>query len=129
MTYRTKQKEMILNLLKEYHKEFTVKEIHEKLDCGLTTVYRLVDSLTEEGQIKKIINGNNVYYQYLDTCDEENHFYLKCDCCGLLIHIDCDCILDLQDHILNEHEFKFASKNIIINGICKNCLRKENKKC
>ena len=123
MTYNTKQKDLILNVIKKEKKEFTIKDIYSKLDgIGLTTIYRLVDKLVDEGRISKTIGKDNqTYYQYLEECNEDNHFYLKCDNCGSMIHIDCDCIGDLSKHISDEHNFKLNENNIIINGICKKC--------
>ena len=41
--------------------------------------YGILDKLSEEGKIKKSIDYNNVvHYQYLDECQCDNHFYLKC---------------------------------------------------
>lgn len=98
-----------------------MKENDEKI--GLTTIYRHLSELTKKGILKQTYNKNNVAtYQYLEECDNTNHFYLKCNKCGTLIHIDCDCILQLQSHILNNHEFKADNKNIIISGMCKKCL-------
>ncbi len=127
-TYNTKQKDIILNFLKKQQKELTIKEIYEKLEkkVGLTTIYRLVDKLVEEKSIAKNINKDNkTYYQYLYSCDKENHFYLKCNNCGLIVHIDCDCIKDLFNHISNEHNFMIDKKQIIISGLCKKCNKKE----
>ena len=123
VNYNTKQKDMIMNVLKNTKKEFTIKEIYENVsDIGLTTIYRLVDKLVEEDRIKKTIGSDKqTYYQYLEECDEENHFYLKCNKCGTLIHVDCDCLSDLLSHISKEHNFTASNKNIILNGICENC--------
>ena len=123
MTYNTKQKENILNVIKSLNHEFTVKELYDKLTgIGLTTVYRLVDKLVEEGIINKTIGKDNItYYQYLGVCNHENHFYLKCDKCSKLEHVDCDCISNLWDHISNHHEFSPSKEKVIINGLCKKC--------
>ena len=124
MSYNTKQKDTILDLIKKYHHEFTVKDIYEDIkdSVGLTTIYRLVDKLVDEGRISKTIGKDNqTYYQYLEECNHENHFYLKCDSCGSMLHIDCDCIGDLSKHISEEHKFKLKESNIIINGICSKC--------
>ena len=130
MTYNTKQKENILNVIKSLNHEFTVKELYDKLTgIGLTTVYRLVDKLVGEGTVKKTIGkDNNTYYQYLGVCNHKNHFYLKCDICSKLEHVDCDCIINLWDHINKEHEFNPSNDQIIINGICKDC-NKESQLC
>lgn len=132
MVYRTKQKDKLVEIIKDFDHEFTIKEIYDFLDgsVGLTTIYRLVDKLVNEGKINKTINNNNVtYYQYLGVCQHKNHFYLKCDICSKLEHVDCDCITDLWEHIYNNHEFKPSKGQIIINGICKKCNRKGDRKC
>ena len=125
-SYNTKQKDLILGVIKSQKHEFTIKDIYEKLNknVGLTTIYRLVDKLVNENILNKYISKDNKkYYQYLKECNEENHFYLKCDKCGDLVHIDCDCIDDLSSHIFKIHKFKPNKKNIIINGICEKCIK------
>ena len=122
--YHTKQKDIILNKIKKKKCEFTVKEIYSDIDkkIGLTTIYRLIDKLVQEGKLHKYIGDDNItYYQYLEECTEENHFYLKCDKCGLLIHVDCDCINELSQHIVKEHKFKPTKDKFIIHGICDKC--------
>ena len=129
MSYNTKQKTEIIDLIKTQTKEFTVKDIHSKLgdDVGLTTIYRVIDKMLKENLLNKNIDENNItHYQYLKECHEENHFYLKCDRCKNIIHIDCDCIKELKEHILNKHNFILNTDKIIIGGICENC-RKEVK--
>ena len=121
--YNTKQKDLILDCIKN-HNEFTVNDIYEELnkEVGLTTIYRKVDELVNENKIKKYIGKDNItYYQYLCECDKDNHFYLKCDKCGTLEHVDCDCINELSEHINKNHEFEINKQNIVINGVCKNC--------
>ena len=122
--YNTKQKELILNILKSQDKDFTIKDIYNELGgkIGLTTIYRFINKLVISGKIKKSINNDNTsYYRYLDECNNKNHFYLKCDKCNKLIHIDCNCINELSNHINKIHNFELNNKNIIINGLCKNC--------
>lgn len=129
-SYNTKQKDVIINLIKSKKHSFTAKEIYNDLnkEVGLTTIYRLIDSLVNEEILTKNINSKNeASYQILENCDKENHFYLKCDNCGDLIHIDCDYIEPLKKHIFDEHNFKLNDKHIIINGTCDNCSNKEVK--
>ena len=124
MTYKTKQKEKIIDLIKKQNHAFTIKDIYDKLDhqIGMTTIYRMIDKLVIDNRLNKTIGKNNItYYEYLELCPYENHFYLKCQNCGLLIHIDCDCVNDLFSHITSNHDFLPESKNIIINGTCKLC--------
>ncbi len=127
MTYNTKQKELIINVIKKQKKEFTIKDIYNELkgNIGLTTIYRLINKLANDNTLVKEINKDNItYYQYLEHCNENNHFYLKCNNCGNIIHIDCDCIIDLFNHINKEHNFIPNKENIIISGICNKCQEK-----
>ena len=126
-SYNTKQKDLIIDIIKSYKKEFMVKDIYEKLDkkVGLTTIYRLVDNLVSKGIITKSISKDgNTYYQYLEECNHDDHFFLKCEKCGNIFHVDCDCIEDLSSHIFNHHKFKVNHENIIIKGTCDTCERK-----
>ena len=123
MSYNTKQKDLILDVIKSKNKEFTVKDIYENLNksVGLTTIYRLIDKLILDGLITKNVSDNITYYQYLEKCEHDNHFYLKCEKCKEVKHIDCDCINELYNHIKNEHKFNLNKEKIIINGICSRC--------
>ena len=125
MSYNTKQKEKILNIIKSKNSVFTIKDIYNEIneEVGLTTIYRLVDKLVKDNIISRSISKDNItYYQYLKKCDHENHFYLKCDECGNLTHIDCDCIKELSSHIFKNHKFKPNKDHIIINGVCEKCI-------
>ena len=124
MSYNTKQKDLILDIIKRFNSEFQIKDIYEKLnnEVGLTTIYRFIDKLVKDGQVNKRIDENNItYYQYFEKCEHNNHFYLKCEKCKNIIHIDCDCINELYNHINKKHKFKLNKENIIINGLCINC--------
>ncbi len=125
-SYNTKQKSLILDAVKKQKKDFTIKDIHIVLNkkVGLTTIYRFIDKLVDDGVLSKFIrNDNMTYYQYLEHCDEENHFYLRCEQCGKMEHVDCECIGDLSSHIFKKHHFKANRENIIINGLCDNCTK------
>lgn len=122
--YHTKQKDKILECIKTYHGDFTIKDIYLLLDknIGLTTIYRTVDQLVNEGRLNKVIGEDNTfYYQYLEECNRENHFFLKCNNCGEIIHVDCDCVNNLFLHITKKHKFVANHDKIIIYGLCDNC--------
>ena len=124
--YNTKQKSVLLNTIKNKNNVFTIKDLYNEFngEIGLTTIYRLVDKLVSDKVLDKQIDENNTtYYQYLEECKLENHFYLRCSKCGHIEHVDCDCINELYDHIINKHNFKLNKEKIIINGICEKCVK------
>lgn len=122
--YKTKQKEKILDVIKAQNGEFSIDEIYHILDrkVGLTTIYRSINELIVSGKLTKIIKEHNcAYYQYLVSCDKDNHFYLKCNICGKIQHVDCDCIRELSEHIQRHHSFEIDNNKTILNGICNEC--------
>lgn len=128
MTYNTRQKEIIEKAISKKKKDFSIKEIYLELSAngegvGQTTVYRLVESLAEEGVIRKTLGADgSVRYQRLDKCNHYGHCYLKCNKCGRFQHVDCEDVCDLSAHIENHHKFKVDEANIVINGTCRSCL-------
>lgn len=126
--YNTKQKDVLLKFIKKQKHEFTINDIYGGLDkqVGLTTIYRFIDKLIEDGFVSKFINNNITYYQYFEKCNEENHFYLKCNNCGKTTHVDCDCINELSEHITKNHKFLLDREKVIINGLCDKCIKKNN---
>ncbi|MCM1487396.1 MAG: transcriptional repressor [Firmicutes bacterium] len=129
-SYKTRQREQILNCLTENKaKHMTADEIsgwlkEHKTDVGKATVYRTLDKLIEEGKARKYIceEGKSACYQYIDDQGEcHRHFHLKCVECGKLIHLECDYISDLEQHILKHHSFVVDNTKTVLYGICEEC--------
>lgn len=122
--YNTKPRQKVLALVKKQASDFSAKSIYEDSDgeIGLTTIYRCIESLEQEGVILKVSQENNTArYQYVEPCEDKDHFYLKCEKCGKLEHIDCEKMHGLAEHISKEHHFSLAQTHIIINGHCAEC--------
>ncbi len=130
MTYNTKQREMLLTAIKYMRRSFSAQELHAQLngEIGLTTVYRLVEKLAEEGVLIKTTRDNMSEYQYIEPCENEDHFYLKCNRCGEMKHVDCERVQGLTEHIAHEHGFELTNSHIVINGICAQCKKEKNEK-
>ena len=124
--YHTEQKRIIDEKIKEIGGNFSIKDLYNSLIkddkyIGLTTIYRVVSDLEKDGMINKFYKNNTAYYEYLDECHKSNHFYLKCSKCGKTIHVDCDCINDLANHMLDTHQFSLQENNLFMNGLCSKC--------
>lgn len=133
--YKTKQKQILIDYLKKNaDKHYSIKEITDGVsgdNIGKSTVYRLIDKMTEDGTMRRFRgnDGKSVLYQYLGECHEcDNHFHLKCIECGLLIHLECEQMTSLNNHIDEHHKFKLDSSKTILYGKCSKCNQKgENK--
>jgi len=125
--YNTKSREIIKEEIINFPNGFTIKELKDTLDSknykiGLTTIYRTIELLKEEGIVKQYFDSNNTAsYKYTNDCISDNHFYLKCVKCETIYHVDCSCMSDLYYHILKTHKFAIQTKNIILPGLCSKC--------
>ena len=130
--YNTKQKNLVLECLKQHENEnLTSENIIGFLkksgnEIGEATVYRHLKNLIECGNVRKILDKNGVYvYRYFrEDRDCRNHFHLMCDSCGTLIHLECESLSKLYEHIDKEHGFCVDGIKTVFYGKCKKCSKK-----
>lgn len=123
----TKQKEILIKYLQENpSKHLTIQEIQEGINnkIGLTTTYRIINSLIEKGMVIKIPfdNKQGYCYQYNSKKEEcHNHYHLICEKCNKLIHIESQTIKKFEKEIKDSHHFTINSNRIVFYGICNEC--------
>lgn len=96
---------------------------------GMSTVYRQLDKLVANGLVRKYIIDENspACYQYVDTSSECcEHFHLKCNVCGKLIHTDCSLMKKIAEHMKESHGFIVDSTKTLLYGICRDCFKNIN---
>lgn len=128
--YKTKQRECILECIGNYADSYvTIQQISDCLNqsgakVSLTTIYRNLDQLVESGQIAKVnidgIAGN--CYKYLYQKKEQVLFYLKCEECGRVVHIDCPELAHLYSHLSEEHHIQINPCKTMFYGLCEQCI-------
>lgn len=130
--YKTKNRQQILEFLriKKDHSVSVseIKENMEKIGCevNLSTIYRYMDKLVEEGSVMKYISekGEKAGFQYIEPeHDCHCHLHLQCVKCGKIIHLNCCFMEEIQVHIEQHHGFTIQCDNSILYGICQNCKR------
>lgn len=131
--YNTEQKKkLFLFLISNKDRFLSAEDIgkyveKEKMNVGLTTIYRFLNSLEKQGKVRVELKEHTKYYQYIvEECKQ--HYHLKCKVCGEIIHLDCEEFEELKKHVLKEHNFVIDSK-FEIYGLCGKCYKKmeENK--
>jgi Fur family ferric uptake transcriptional regulator len=129
--YRTRQGQYILDYMRSLgDSHVTVNQLVRYLEdakeaVGQTTIYRHLEKLAAAGKIRKYVlkDGQSACYQYIDSrtnCRE--HFHLKCEVCGGLIHADCDLLDEIAGHLLIDHNFQINMLKTVFYGTCKECL-------
>ena len=107
----SKQRDLILNIINNAYTHPTAEEVYYKAreeisNISLGTVYRNLDTLTKNGDIRRI-----------------NHAHFVCNNCSVILDIPREFLQNLNEISGN----KVHSYDIIFKGICKNCLNKGRK--
>lgn len=126
--YKTQQKEAILEYIMSLDGEhFTVNSIVEHFcrNIGVSTVYRFVNKLVEEGLVCKYhIDKASACFQYTGG-RAGLVFHMKCENCGKILHFQCDDVDKLYAHLLSEHGFKVNNYKSVFYGCCNECKSME----
>ena len=135
--YKTKQQELLFSYLREMQgKHFTAEDVRahfeeKKLSIGIATIYRQLEKLVAEGTIQKyfIDDHSAACFEYAgETCNSaEQHFHLKCELCGRLIHLECEELEELGGHLKTEHGFVINPLRTVFYGVCTDCAGRQEK--
>ena len=132
--YATISRKKILEFLKKNSdRTVAVADIDHYLraqycEVNITTIYRYLDKLAKDGTVIKYVaeKGNQTVYQYVELghhCEE--HLHLQWVKCGKIIHVECEFMDEISEHILKDHGSKLQCKNSILYGMCSACQEKE----
>jgi len=134
-TYKTKQQELLFSYLREMQgQHFTAEDVRNHFDkknisIGIATIYRQLEKLVAEGKIQKyfIDEHSAACFEYLgEGCShQEEHFHLKCDICGKLIHLECEELATIKGHLESDHGFVLNPLKTVFYGICTECASKQ----
>ncbi len=130
--YQTKQKEVIVDYFRAHPDAcVTAEEIHAELgaDVGMTTVYRAVTRLCEEGVLRRYMpqNAGGAALYQLNPC-EGSHMHIRCVDCGEMEHLRCDVMNDFSRHLLGKHGFLLDEGKTMLYGRCEKCEEKRKAK-
>ena len=131
--YRTKQKQIVLDYFQANRGvHITAAQAGAQLhaqgeNIAPSTVYRCMERLENEGVLRKYIidETSAACWQYVEEPGQcHDHFHLKCTGCGALLHVDCDYLDTLADHILEHHGFEIDNLKTVFYGLCESCRKK-----
>jgi len=99
------------------------------ISVGTTTIYRHLEKMVKEGLVAKyVIDGSSsACFEYIGDHGEEyeNCYHCKCEKCGKLIHLQCNEIESLKQHMQQHHDFQMDPHRTVFYGICGECSKKE----
>ena len=134
--YQTKHREELLNYMRSNPgRHMTAGDICSCMkdhgsNIGTATVYRQLEKLVDDGLVNKYIidDGSSACYEFIPEGEhacEGKCFHLKCEGCGKLIHLQCEEIDMLNEHIGKDHGFTIDPFRTVFYGTCEDCASKE----
>ncbi|MCB5942106.1 transcriptional repressor [bacterium 210820-DFI.6.52] len=122
----TIQRALVLKAVNTLQCHATVEEIYslvikEYPNISKVTVYRNLNQLAENGEIRKLeVPGDADRFDHL--CHD--HYHARCLRCGRVFDVDMDYIEDLEKRIKDAHGFEFSGHDLMFKGICPDCKTK-----
>jgi len=128
ITVRGKRRERIMRMTKNREKVYneilnslvpvTAYDVSEKLsEISLTTVYRALEYLYENGFVKKFSLDDYTYYY---SSSVHRHFF-RCVNCGRLYPIE-DCYMEEYEKYLSKtFGFRIEEHFVLFSGLCGTC--------
>ncbi len=127
MNYYSKQREQILEVLKNTYSHPTAQELYALVHknhptISKSTVYRNINILVNNKQIIKIsVVGRPDKYDYIHT----NHNHAICNICGKVYDFEYNFNTQrIKDEIQKQTPIETFLDCVTIEGICKNCKSK-----
>ncbi len=130
--YKTRQRDILLDYLESVPgQHITAGDVcaHFK-SCGSSigqaTVYRRLEGLVDEGVLQKYIIDSNspACFEYVGAAAHrgaEPCFHCKCSRCGKLIHLHCEELGAIGEHLLTHHGFSLDPLRTVFYGLCAEC--------
>ena len=133
--YKTKQREEMIAYLETVPgQHITAADVCDYFrqkgsPIAQATVYRQLESLVDEGLINKynIDASSPACFEYMRPQDHAGAtvcFHCKCEKCGKLIHMHCDEMMEMSEHLYKEHAFTLDPKRTVLYGLCEECRMK-----
>lgn len=88
---------------------------------GLTTVYRALATLADQGDADSIQAEGEQLYR---ACSPKHHHHLICRSCGLTVEIEAKAVEEWAGKVASEHGFTDASHVVDVFGVCSQCREK-----
>jgi len=125
---KTKHRLLILDILDSEHNFLSAEDIfikakEEDASISLSTVYRILESLTKQ----QLVDTVNVEYskQVLYEIKHDAHaHHLICLGCHKVIHIENCPVHEYEKNVEKTYDFKVSSHTLDLYGYCKDCQKK-----
>jgi Fur family ferric uptake transcriptional regulator len=121
---QTRQRAAVAEALDSQEEFRSAQEIHDLVrqrgdSVGLTTVYRTLQSMAEDGQVDVIVRGDgeSVYRQ----CSPSHHHHLVCRTCRSTVEIEAPDVERWAADVAARHGYAEVTHTVEVFGVCPRC--------
>ncbi|SCX49289.1 Fur family transcriptional regulator, ferric uptake regulator [Klenkia marina] len=124
MVRTTRQRTAVAAIFDDLEGFHSAQEVHARLraagdSVGLSTVYRAVQALAEDGELDSIrTDAGEALYR---RCSTRHHHHLVCRSCGRTVEVAGPAVERWADRTAEEHGFADVSHTLEIFGTCAEC--------
>lgn len=130
---QTNQRKFLIDAVFQEHDHFDADELIDRLPkrgeenyVSSATVYRTLREFVDAGLLNSFqLDGRTVYeldYGY------PQHDHLYCSVCRNLIEFQSDELTSIRDIVAADNGFRVSGHRMIIQGVCRNCVKRRRKK-
>ena len=126
MIRNTRQRAAVVAVFDALEGFHSAQEVHARMraagdSIGLSTVYRAVQALVDDGELDSIRtdNGEAIYRR----CSTTHHHHLVCRSCGRTVEVEGPTVERWADRVAGEHGFVDVKHTLEIFGTCAACHR------
>jgi len=123
---RSKQRDLLLEIFSSLPQgqHISAQELRDRVvECGgevsLSTIYRALDRLSEEGEIRSIMSARGQLWEAVVA--EDHHDHLICTKCGLTIEFHDDLLSGFGRSVAERKGYEYQESRFDIFGFCKDC--------
>lgn len=123
MRRNTIQRQLVYNAVQNSRAHPTADEIYSLIketypDISLATVYRNLNLLAQDAEIRKISMADSAdRFDYMTA----PHYHIKCNCCGRFEDISTEYMQQLDSTISDDTGYQVESHDIVFQGLCPRC--------
>lgn len=127
MTYKTDQRNTLLNFLQENpDKMFSEKQIEEALESkniSRSALYRNLVQLESEEKIRRCTKAGSreIFFQFVGSQDCKSHIHLSCVKCGKIFHMENTVADSIVSNLESSQGFEISRGETTIYGTCRTC--------
>lgn len=123
----TKQRKILTEFLSHHADEsLTAREVAAALqgfDISVSSVYRNLAALEEDGALRRLPNNGNreAVYQYRDAHACREHLHMSCTQCGRTYHMKTPHAARLISEVSEDEGFSVCMEDTVLYGVCAEC--------